>query len=60
MTAELDVEGSLEEAASTRFSESSAFPELLPVVDTLLFTTVPRTKHADQPQLCCKESPIQL
>ncbi|OWY99383.1 hypothetical protein PHMEG_00029617 [Phytophthora megakarya] len=48
MTAKLDLEGSLEEVASTHFSdhfsESSAFPEFSPMEDTLLSETVPRIK----------------
>ncbi|POM63405.1 Hypothetical protein PHPALM_21203 [Phytophthora palmivora] len=44
MTAKLDIEGTLEEIASTHFSESSAFPEFSPVEDTLLSEAVPRMK----------------
>ncbi|KUF96051.1 hypothetical protein AM588_10006245 [Phytophthora nicotianae] len=45
MTAELGLEGSLEEVASIHFSESSAFPEFSPMEDTLLSTAVPRIKY---------------
>lgn len=40
-TAKLDLEGSLEEVASSHFSESSAFPEFSPMEDTLLSQAVP-------------------
>eukprot|EP00644_Phytophthora_capsici_P001782 jgi/Phyca11/505611/fgenesh2_kg.PHYCAscaffold_14_\ len=43
--AKLDLEGSLEEVASTHFSESSAFPEFSPMEDTLLSKAVPHIKH---------------
>lgn len=43
-TAQLDLEGSLEDVASSHFSESSAFPEFSPMEDTLLSQTVPRIK----------------
>ncbi|OWY94347.1 hypothetical protein PHMEG_00035951 [Phytophthora megakarya] len=42
--AQLGLEGSLEEVASSHFSESSAFPEFSPMEDTLLSETVPRIK----------------
>ncbi|ETN12703.1 hypothetical protein PPTG_08779 [Phytophthora nicotianae INRA-310] len=45
MTAELGLEGSLEEVASIHFSESSAFPEFSPMEDTLLSTAVSRIKY---------------
>ncbi|KAL3665453.1 hypothetical protein V7S43_009488 [Phytophthora oleae] len=44
-TAKLDLEGTLEEVASTHFSESSAFPEFSPMEDTLLSKAVPHIKH---------------
>ncbi|KAK1944092.1 hypothetical protein P3T76_004004 [Phytophthora citrophthora] len=43
--AKLDMEGTLEEVASTHFSESSAFPEFSPMEDTLLSKAVPHIKY---------------
>jgi nucleoid-associated protein YejK len=43
-SAQLELDGTLEEVASSHFSESSAFPEFSPMEDTLLSQTVPRTK----------------
>ncbi|GMF19964.1 unnamed protein product [Phytophthora lilii] len=42
--AKLDLDGTLEEVASSHFSESSAFPEFSPMEDTLLSQAVPRIK----------------
>ncbi|KAG6614576.1 Mitochondrial-processing peptidase subunit beta [Phytophthora cinnamomi] len=43
-TAKLDIDGTLEEVASSHFSESSAFPEFSPAEDTLLSQAIPRIK----------------
>lgn len=44
VSAQLPLDGTLEEVASTHFSESSAFPEFSPMEDTLLGQAVPRIK----------------
>ncbi|KAE8894634.1 hypothetical protein PF005_g6329 [Phytophthora fragariae] len=44
VTTKLDLEGTLEEVASSHFSEPSAFPEFSPMEDTLLSEAVPRMK----------------
>ncbi|KAL4130028.1 hypothetical protein PRIC2_006034 [Phytophthora ramorum] len=44
-SAELGIDGTLEGAASSHFSESSVFPEFSPMEDTLLSQVLPRIKH---------------
>uniref|UniRef100_H3HDJ4 DNA2/NAM7 helicase-like C-terminal domain-containing protein n=1 Tax=Phytophthora ramorum TaxID=164328 RepID=H3HDJ4_PHYRM len=46
-TAKLNINGTLEEMASSHFSEASAFPEFSPVEDTLLSEAVPRIQPKD-------------
>ncbi|POM80666.1 LOW QUALITY PROTEIN: Hypothetical protein PHPALM_1468 [Phytophthora palmivora] len=46
LNAQLNFEGTLEEVASSHFSESSAFPEFTPMEDALLSEAVPLQKQA--------------